>query len=253
MIDQGFVGNISQEDLNEKGKRKLHHYVPIWFQRGFTDDDGLLWTADKNHGEPQRISPKTLFAENRLNRCFRNQLLLLNTYLVLTKPLSHDIQCQRCVSVKIGCKYLDNWSLSSLRQHWMTEAPDRNARRALEPLRGAPALAPRPDRRTRAPGAHPPAVQAPDGASPDAHLGPGERDGRTCAVHHRHADRRLLLRPPQPLAAWHQREQQRLAPSVLPKERRPQPLHLSRIERRRPRAQQSTSTNVGLDESIRSV
>ena len=68
MIDQGFVGNISQEDLNEKGKRKLHHYVPIWFQRGFTDDDGLLWTADKNHGEPQRISPKTLFAENRLNQ-----------------------------------------------------------------------------------------------------------------------------------------------------------------------------------------
>ena len=68
MIDQGFVGNISQEDLNEKGKRKLHHYVPIWFQRGFTDDDGLLWTADKNHGEPQRISPKMLFAENRLNQ-----------------------------------------------------------------------------------------------------------------------------------------------------------------------------------------
>ena len=68
MIDQGFVGNISQEDLDEKGKRKLHHYVPIWFQRGFTDDDGLLWTADKNHGEPQRISPKTLFAKNRLNQ-----------------------------------------------------------------------------------------------------------------------------------------------------------------------------------------
>ena len=41
MINQGFVGNISQEDLDEKGKRKLHHYVPIWFQRGFTDDDGL--------------------------------------------------------------------------------------------------------------------------------------------------------------------------------------------------------------------
>ena len=56
-------------------------------------------------------------------RCFRNQLLLLRSYLVLTKPLSHDIRCQRCVSVKIGCKYLDNWSLSSLRQHLMTEAP----------------------------------------------------------------------------------------------------------------------------------
>ena len=27
-----------------------------------------------------------------VERCFRNQLLLLHTYLVLTKPLSHDIQ-----------------------------------------------------------------------------------------------------------------------------------------------------------------
>ena len=40
--------------------------------------------------------------------CFRNQLLLLRSYLVLTKPLSLDIQHQRCVSVKIGCKYIDN-------------------------------------------------------------------------------------------------------------------------------------------------
>ena len=49
------------------------------------------------------------------------------------------------------------------------------------------------NRRTRAPGAHPSAVQAPRGASPDAHLGPGERNGRARAVHHRHQDRRLLL------------------------------------------------------------
>ena len=48
---------------------------------------------------------------------------------------------------------------------------DRHTRRALQPLRGAPALAPWPDRRTRAPGPHPPAVHAPDRASPDAHLG----------------------------------------------------------------------------------
>ncbi len=68
MIEQEYVGNISQEDLNEKGKRKLHHYVPRWLQKRFTDDDGLLWTADKKQGEPKRISPKTLFAENRLNQ-----------------------------------------------------------------------------------------------------------------------------------------------------------------------------------------
>ena len=68
MIEQERVGNISQEDLNEKGKRKRHHYVPIWLQKGFTDDDGLLWTADKNHRELKRIGPKSLFAENWLNQ-----------------------------------------------------------------------------------------------------------------------------------------------------------------------------------------
>ena len=40
--------------------------------------------------------------------CFRHQLLLPRPYLVLTKPLRLDIQCQRAVSVKIGWKYLDD-------------------------------------------------------------------------------------------------------------------------------------------------
>ena len=40
--------------------------------------------------------------------CFRHQLLLPSHYLVLTKPLRLDIQCQRGASVKIGWKYLDD-------------------------------------------------------------------------------------------------------------------------------------------------
>ena len=40
--------------------------------------------------------------------CFRHQLLLPHPYLVLTKPLRLDIQCQRAASIKIGWKYLDN-------------------------------------------------------------------------------------------------------------------------------------------------
>ena len=68
MIDQGCVGNISQEDLDEKGKRKLHHYVPIWFQRGFTDDDGLLWTADKNHSSPRARGVLKLRSTEGTNR-----------------------------------------------------------------------------------------------------------------------------------------------------------------------------------------
>ena len=42
------------------------------------------------------------------DRCFRHQLLLPRPYLVLTKPLRLDIQCQRGASVKIGWKYLDD-------------------------------------------------------------------------------------------------------------------------------------------------
>ena len=68
MIEQEFVGNATQEDLDKKRKRKLHHSVPVWFQKGFTDDDGLLWTADKNQGEPKRVNPRMLFAENWLNQ-----------------------------------------------------------------------------------------------------------------------------------------------------------------------------------------
>ena len=40
--------------------------------------------------------------------CFRHQLLLPRPYLVLTKPLRLDIQCQRGASVKIGWKCLDD-------------------------------------------------------------------------------------------------------------------------------------------------
>ena len=47
-------------------------------------------------------------AYSAVNRCFRHQLLLPRPYLVLTKPLRLDIQCQRGASVKIGWKYLDD-------------------------------------------------------------------------------------------------------------------------------------------------
>ena len=50
---------------------------------------------------------RVLFREQD-ERCFRHQLLLPRPYLVLTKPLRLDIQCQRGASVKIGWKYLDD-------------------------------------------------------------------------------------------------------------------------------------------------
>ena len=48
------------------------------------------------------------FRNEKHRRCFRHQLLLPRPYLVLTKPLRLDIQCQRGASVKIGWKYLDD-------------------------------------------------------------------------------------------------------------------------------------------------
>ena len=45
---------------------------------------------------------------DRYNRYFRHQLLRPSPYLILTKPLRLDIQCQRAASVKIGWKYLDD-------------------------------------------------------------------------------------------------------------------------------------------------
>ena len=50
----------------------------------------------------------TLATTEALAWCFRHQLLLPRPYLVLTKPLRLDIQCQRGASVKIGWKYLDD-------------------------------------------------------------------------------------------------------------------------------------------------
>ena len=49
-----------------------------------------------------------IIEEELHKRCFRHQLLLPRPYLVLTKPLRLDIQCQRGASVKIGWKYLDD-------------------------------------------------------------------------------------------------------------------------------------------------
>ena len=52
--------------------------------------------------------PALVAALRARDGCFRHQLLLPSPYLVLTKPLRLDIQCQRPASVKIGWKYLDD-------------------------------------------------------------------------------------------------------------------------------------------------
>ena len=56
----------------------------------------------------QRFTEAQIIGFLREAGCFRHQLLLPRPYLVLTKPLRLDIQCQRAASVKIGWKYLDD-------------------------------------------------------------------------------------------------------------------------------------------------
>lgn len=65
MTEQRY-GNISREELNKLASRQRHHYVPIWLQSGFTDDDGYLWHADKREGVLKRTSPKDLFLKKRM-------------------------------------------------------------------------------------------------------------------------------------------------------------------------------------------
>ena len=58
--------------------------------------------------QQEQVPTITLDKECFVVGCFRHQLLLPSPYLVLTKPLRLDIQCQRAASVKIGWKYLDD-------------------------------------------------------------------------------------------------------------------------------------------------
>ena len=79
-------------------------------QRGHVDHGAQLRPA----ALADRCAARVLaaFPSRRLQagerRCFRHQLLLPRPYLVLTKPLRLDIQCQRGASVKIGWKCLDD-------------------------------------------------------------------------------------------------------------------------------------------------
>ena len=59
------------------------------------DNEALLATCIQAIKVPNFDITKT-----RLQWCFRHQLLLPHPYLVLTKPLRLDIQCQRAASVK---------------------------------------------------------------------------------------------------------------------------------------------------------
>ena len=55
-----------------------------------------------------RMRPMARLRTSAAMGAFAINLLLHRPYLVLTKPLRLDIQCQRGASVKIGWKYLDD-------------------------------------------------------------------------------------------------------------------------------------------------
>ena len=80
-------------------------YECVYLSEFTTDPPWVLWTPKKARECAGRCS----WAHGSDDGwCFRHQLLLPSPYLVLTKPLRLDIQCQRGASVKIGWKYLDD-------------------------------------------------------------------------------------------------------------------------------------------------
>ncbi len=68
----------------------------------------LLITPLKNPEAVPTLRHASRLLHFRVTVNIRHQLLLPRPYLVLTKPLRLDIQCQRGASVKIGWKYLDD-------------------------------------------------------------------------------------------------------------------------------------------------
>ena len=78
--------------------------LPEDYVIGVTDVAEFVITRKIGDGGPEDSETRN----QSLSGCFRHQLLLSRPYLVLTKPLRLDIQCQRGASVKIGCKYLDD-------------------------------------------------------------------------------------------------------------------------------------------------
>ena len=82
-------------------------------ERALLDSDAGMKAADvaakyRVSGSWVRLLKQRRRETGEVARCFRHQLLLPSPYLVLTKPLRLDIQCQRAASVKIGWKYLDD-------------------------------------------------------------------------------------------------------------------------------------------------
>ena len=68
----------------------------------------LLITPLKNPEAVPTLRHASRLLHFRVTVNIRHQPLLPRPYLVLTKPLRLDIQCQRGASVKIGWKYLDD-------------------------------------------------------------------------------------------------------------------------------------------------
>ena len=74
-----------------------------------TSDYVAIRDANKaEYGNVGRWGRDVLVNRYDSSGCFGHQLLLPRPYLVLTKTLRLDIQCQRATSVKISWKYLDD-------------------------------------------------------------------------------------------------------------------------------------------------
>ncbi len=141
-----------------------------------------------------------------------------------------------------------HWEGDLLMGNRQSAGRDRHPGRALDPLPAAhrPTRWRRGDSGRRRPGAehHHPARPA----MANADLGSGPRDGRAPPLHGQDRSRRLLLRPPEPLAAGHQREHQRPAAPILPAAHQPRGSHPVPARRGRRQAQPPAAKDARLSQ-----
>ena len=50
--------------MARRGEPRKHHYVPVFYQRHFVDEDGLLWVYDRKRQAYSHLHPRVVCSQN---------------------------------------------------------------------------------------------------------------------------------------------------------------------------------------------
>ena len=59
-------GNVSAEEMKRAAKRRNHHFIPVWYQKNFTNSKGTLFWSNKHDGQIKECAPRVLFRRRSL-------------------------------------------------------------------------------------------------------------------------------------------------------------------------------------------